>query len=123
MAADLEPWFELLPHPPVHPDFAALPALSPPDEDRAAVAVEVALLDGERFADPQAGTAEQHDQRPESMAVSAVTGRAHNRDDLLDRRWVGRVLLALVAWRAASVIPGMVAGERRWRRRPAARIP
>jgi hypothetical protein len=38
------------------------------------------------------------------VSVGTVTDRAHDGDDLLDRRRIGRILLALVARRAASVI-------------------
>jgi integrase len=46
------------------------------------------------------------DTRPamESVAVGAVTDTAHHRDDLLNRRRIDRVLLAVVSWRAAPVI-------------------
>jgi hypothetical protein len=104
LSADLEPWVELVPCPPAHPDLASLAALPTPDEHCTASAVEVALPQSEGFADPQPGASEQHDQNAESVAVSAVADRAHDRDDLLDRRRVSRLLLALVAWRAASVI-------------------
>ena len=39
---------------------------------------------------------------------------SNDRDDLFNRRWVSRVLLALVARRTASVVAGIVARERRW---------
>src|SRR5690348_11652589 len=100
----LEPWVELLPRPTVHPDLASLAAFSPPDEHSASGAVQVALPEQERFADSQPGAPEQHDQRPEPMAVGAVTDATHHCHDLFDRRRIGRVLLALVPWRAASVI-------------------
>ena len=41
-------------------------------------------------------------QRAEAMALGAIADRSHHRNDLLDGRRVGRVLLALVARRAAS---------------------
>ena len=81
LSADLEPRVELLPSPPVHPDLAALATFPSPDEDRAARSIEVALVQGERFADSQAGTPEQNDQRSKSVAVGSVTDRAHDRDD------------------------------------------
>src|SRR3954452_24433643 len=65
-----------------------------------------AQRESERFADPQPGAPQQHDQRPESVAVGAVTDGAHHGDDLLHRRRVGGVLLALVAWWAPSVVAG-----------------
>jgi hypothetical protein len=70
----------------------------------AAGAVQIALLKRESFADSQSGPPEQHDQRAETMPLGAVADRTHHGDDLLDRRRVGRVLLALVTRRAASVI-------------------
>jgi hypothetical protein len=48
----------------------------------------------------------QDDQRAQTVAVGSVADRAHDRDDLLDRRCVCRVLLALVARWAASVVGG-----------------
>lgn len=44
--------------------------------------------------------------------MQAVAGVAYDRDDLLDRRWVGGVSTALVARRAPGVNPGSVAGDR-----------
>jgi len=42
--------------------------------------------------------------RPRSrFAVDAVAGGAHDRDDLLDRRWVGGVADPLVARRPAGM--------------------
>lgn len=103
-APDLEPWFELLPGPAVHSDCASLAAFPAPHEHGTAAAVKIALLGGERFVDPESCTPEQDDQRAEAVAVRPVASGSHHRDDLLDRRRVGRVLLALVPWRAASVI-------------------
>jgi hypothetical protein len=58
LAADLEPGIELLPRPTVHSDLPALAALPAPDQDGAARPVEVALLQRQRFADPQTGAPE-----------------------------------------------------------------
>jgi len=104
LAADLEPGVELVPCPAVHPDLSALAALPTPDEHSAAGAVEVALLEHERLADPQPGTPQQYYQRTKAVTVGAVTDRAHHGDDLLDRRRIGRVLLALVSGWTPSVI-------------------
>ena len=106
LAADLQPSFELIPRPAGHPDLSALAALPPPDEYRAAGSVEIALLERAHFADPQPGAPEQHGQRAEPVAVSPIADGAHDRVDLFNCRWIGRVLLALVAWRSASVIAG-----------------
>jgi hypothetical protein len=38
----------------------------------------------------RAGAPEQHDQRAETVAVRAVADRAHDRDDLFNRRRIGR---------------------------------
>jgi hypothetical protein len=37
--------------------------------------------------------------------VAPVAGRAHDRDDLLDGRRVGRIAASLVPWRTAGVEP------------------
>jgi hypothetical protein len=111
LASDLEPGVELLPCPAVHPDFAALAAFPVPNEHGAAATVQVALLEGERFTDAQPGTPQQDDQRAKPVSVGTVTDCAHDSDDLLDGRWIGRVLLALVAWWA----PAVIAGHRRRR--------
>ena len=104
LAPDRQPWIELLPCPSVHSDFSPLASLPAPDENCAAGSVEVALLKRERFADPQSGAPEQDDQRAEPVTVGAVTDRAHDRHDLLDRRRVGGIALALVSRRAALVV-------------------
>jgi hypothetical protein len=67
--------------------------------------------------DAQAGAPEHDDQPTEPLAVGAIAGGAHDRDDLLDGRRIGRVAKSLVARRAPGVEAGRVAGERR---RPAA---
>jgi hypothetical protein len=54
--------------------------------------------------DPTPSAPEQHDQRSEPLTVGALADRTHDGDDLLDRRRIGGVLLALIAWWAASVI-------------------
>src|ERR1700729_269259 len=114
LAADFEPGIELAPCPAVHPDLPALAALSTPDQHTAAGPVEVALLEQERFADPESGAPRQHNQRTKSLTVGTVTDRAHHSDDLFDSRRIGRVLLTLVSRWTASVVAGKVAGERRW---------
>jgi hypothetical protein len=106
LAADFEPRVELTPCPAIHPDLAALAALPPPHEHCTTGTVKVALLKSERFTDPQARTPEQHNQRAKPETIGAFAKRTHDSDDFLDGRRIGRVLLALVARRAASVIAG-----------------
>jgi hypothetical protein len=106
LATDLQPRIELLPRPTIHADLAALAALPAPDEDGAARSVQIALLERERFADSQASPPKQNNQRAKPVALGAITDRAHDRHDLFNRRWISRVLLALVAWRTASVVTG-----------------
>jgi hypothetical protein len=50
----------------------------------------VSLSEVERFADPQSCSPEHDDQRSQASAVRTVACRAHDGDDLLDGRWVGR---------------------------------
>jgi hypothetical protein len=106
LAADLEPWVELLPGPTIHPDLAPLAAFPSPDKHSAASAVEIALLKGERFANPQTRAPQHNNQRADPAAVWAIADGPHDSDDLLDGRRIGRILLALIAWRPASVITG-----------------
>ena len=47
------------------------------------------------------------------VTVGTVADSTHDGDNLLNRPRIGRVLLAPIARRAASVMPGIVAGERR----------
>jgi hypothetical protein len=76
------------------------------NEHGTAATVKVALLERERLIDPQSGAPEQHDQRAETLAVSLVANNSHDRDNLLDGWRIGGILLALISWRAASVIAG-----------------
>jgi hypothetical protein len=69
-------------------------------------AVKVALLKSEGFADAQTRAAKQHGQRAKPETVRPLTDRAHDLDDLFDRRRIGRVLLALVTRWPATVIAG-----------------
>src|SRR5881397_623271 len=57
------------PCPAVHPDLAPLAAFPSPDEHRATAAVEIALLESERFADPQPRAPQQDDQRAKPVTV------------------------------------------------------
>jgi hypothetical protein len=104
LTTDLEPRIKLVPRPAVHPNLATLAALPAPNEHGAPAAIKIALMEGERFVDSQAGTPQQHDQCTEAMAVGATTECTHDRDDLLNCRRISRILLALVPWWAASVV-------------------
>jgi hypothetical protein len=101
LEAELEPRAQLLEAPGVHPDLAPAPALARAHEQRAPLRVEVALQKRERLLDPQTGPPEDGDQGAQARPVAILAGGAHHRDDLLDARRVGRVVLALVARRAA----------------------
>jgi hypothetical protein len=90
--------------PAVHADLAALAALAATDQDAAGRRVQVAFGKGERLADPQAGAPQQHDERLGAQAVRGAAGAAHDRDELFDRRRIGRVPQALVAWRTTAVM-------------------
>jgi hypothetical protein len=103
--SELEPWLEFFPAPGVHADFSASSALAVSDEQRAAGMVEIGFGEGEGFLDAQSGAPQDHDQATEPAAVCAVTGGAHDGDDLLDLRWIGCVAQTLVARRATGVEP------------------
>jgi hypothetical protein len=53
--------------------------------------------------DAQTGAPEHDDQRAQPLPVAALAGGAHDRDDLLHLRWVGRVPAAFVARRATGM--------------------
>ena len=91
---------EFLPAPVVHADFAAASALAAADEQRAAALIEVGLGERERFLNAQPSSPEGHDRAANPATVPAVSGGAHDSDDLLDFGRVGRVAHALVAQRA-----------------------
>lgn len=46
-----------------------------PDKDRAARPIQVAVVEGESLADPQAGASKQHDQRSKSVAIGSLADR------------------------------------------------
>jgi hypothetical protein len=85
----LQPWLKLGPGPSVHADLASLPAFATADKDRTATRVKIALLNRERFADPQRGAPQQDDQRAEPSTLSAISDHPHHFDDLLDGRRAG----------------------------------
>jgi hypothetical protein len=93
----------VLPGPLVHADLAAAPALAAAHEQRAATVVEVGLVERERLVDSHARSPQHDDQGAQPAAVAPVTGRAHDRDHLLDGRRIGRIALSFVTWRAAGV--------------------
>jgi len=99
----LEPWFQLLPRPVVHPHLAAPAALAAPHQQRTAPRVQVGLGQRERLTDPQASTPQHDDEPAQPAAVDAVAGVAHHGDDLLDRGRIGGVAHPFVARRPAGV--------------------
>jgi hypothetical protein len=78
---------------------------------RSALLVEVDLGQRERFLDAQASAPQHDDQTANPSAMDAGPGLAHDRNDLLSRRRIGRVTDPLVARRAPRKIPGQ--GDRR----------
>jgi hypothetical protein len=68
--------------------------------------VKIVLGQRQRFLNAQAGAPKNDDHRSQPPAVAVVGGVTHDRHDLIDRRWVGRVAHALVARWAAGVVAG-----------------
>jgi hypothetical protein len=93
----------VLPRPLVHTDLAPAPALAAAHEQRAATVVEVRLVERERLVDPQARAPQHDDQAAKPATVAPVAGGAHDRDDLLNGRRIGRIATSLVPWRTAGV--------------------
>src|SRR3954447_11346488 len=98
-----EPWLKLVPGPVVHADLAAATALGAAHEKRAAPRIEVRLAEGEGLVDPQTRAPQHDDQRAQPRRMKPAAGVSHDSDDLRHGGRVGRVPLALVARRAASV--------------------
>jgi hypothetical protein len=101
------------PGPAVHSDLAALIALAGADEQRAAIGVEVGLVERQRLADPQPGTPEHDDNAAQPDAVGTISGSAHHCDDLLHARRIRWIPKSFVARRDTLV------EARRGRRRAA----
>jgi len=59
----------------------------------------------ERFADPQPSAPQNRDQRTGPIRIRARSGPAHDEDDLLDRRRIGRIALPFVRRRAPRPVP------------------
>jgi hypothetical protein len=66
--------------------------------------VEIVLGQRERLVYAQAGAPQHDDHRSQSPAVAVIGRVAHHRDDLVDRRRVGRVVHALVVRRPPGVV-------------------
>jgi hypothetical protein len=86
----------LLPGPAVHPDLAALAALSAAHQDCAARRLKIALGQGERFADAQPRAPEHNDQAPQPEAIDVLAAGPRHGDDLLDRGWIRRAAQPLL---------------------------
>ncbi len=59
--------------------------------------VEIALAERQRLLDAKPAAPEDDDHGTEASAVATISNLAHHGDDLLDRRWVGRIAHPLVA--------------------------
>jgi len=81
-------------------------ALAAAHEQRAATVVEVRLVERERLVDPKSGSPQHDDQTTQPASMAPVTRRAHDRDDLLHGRRIGRIALSLVTRRAATLKAG-----------------
>jgi hypothetical protein len=85
------------------PDLATASTLAVLNQDTAATVVEIGLSERQRRLDALAGAPENDDQGAQPRAARVIACGAHDGDDLLDRRRIGWVAHALVAWRSAHV--------------------
>ncbi len=67
-----EPRAKLFPAPRVHADLAMTPTLAAPQEDRAAIGIQAALSERERFTDPEPGSPE-HDNQSAFLAPNKLS--------------------------------------------------
>ena len=74
-----------------------------PDQDRPARFLEIGLDQRQRLIDPQPGPPQHNDQPVKAIAVPGMSGVAHDRDDLTDRRRISREALTLVPGRRTGV--------------------
>jgi hypothetical protein len=79
LASRLKPGLQLLACPSVHSDLAPAAALALADEHGSTSCLEISLGKVERFADPQPGSAQNHDQRSQASAIGSVAGGPHDR--------------------------------------------
>jgi hypothetical protein len=95
---------QVLPTPLIHPHLAPLVALPVANEQRAAALIEVRLRERQRLLDAQPRAPQDDDQGAYPVAVHPVAGLAHDGDDFLHPRRVGRIAPSLVARHAARQI-------------------
>src|SRR3954451_16907023 len=67
--------------------------------------VEVGLVERQRLMDAQNGSPQDYDQGAQSASVQSIAGRAHDCDDLLDARRIGRIAQIFVALTTPGVEP------------------
>jgi hypothetical protein len=79
----------MLPPPIIHAGFTALAALSAPNEQGAALGVEICLGQVQGLADPKATAPQDDEQAAYPLTVNAAAGVAHDCHDLLNSRWIG----------------------------------
>ena len=94
------------PCPGVDPDLATPVTLPVPDEQAPSPLVEVGLGEREGLVDPNARAPQHNDQTPHPPAVTAISGLAHDRDDLVDRGRIGGVTASFVRRDSAGVMAG-----------------
>jgi hypothetical protein len=85
------------------PNLASATALALADKQRAAARLEVPFVEVERLLDAQPGAPQDHDQPADPIAADAIAGSAHDSNDLLDPRRIGRVAHPLVPRRTAEM--------------------
>jgi hypothetical protein len=86
----------LRPRPAIHANFAATAALPTSNEHGTARAIEIGLGEIKRLTDPQASSEKDDNECAQPGAVGVVARGTHHRDDLLDRRGIGRVAQTFV---------------------------
>src|SRR5204862_4481170 len=109
--ARLEPGRQLVPRPAIHADLAPSAALAATYEYRPTTAVEIALGERQRLADPESRPPEDDHEAPQAQPVPSTARGAHDSNNLIDARRIRGIAQAFVPrWPAA-----VIAGQGCWR--------
>jgi hypothetical protein len=104
--ARIEPGSQLVPRPAIHAGLAPSAALTLAHEYRPTTAVEVALGERQRLADPESRPPKDDHEAPQAQPVPSAARGAHDGNNLLDVRRIRGIAQAFIPRWPAAVIAG-----------------